>query len=214
MTRSLVNTYPVLIKEKRLLLQNMFPLFTASNGILAGVLGLKYRISGETRKALNNIRARGVTELYILDGETNPAAATLASELGLEILALAELDGLITERKQCGGGVAFVGYGLEGWEQWDAADVKILIKHPSGIYRLRQADLILEHEDLNLLSEAIALSFRASEKERQNVEITALSNTLGIALAFSRILSPVGASMYNSLTSITVSLNSLSLLYR
>lgn len=79
---------------------------------------------------------------------------------------------------------------------------------------LREADIILARESLNLLSDAFALSFTAWEKEIQNVEITSVLNTFGLALAVSRFLSPIGASVFNNLISVAVSLNSLRMLYR
>lgn len=211
-SQSGVNTYPALLKEKRLWLRRMFPLYVARNGTLAGVLGFKQHISDDTRKAINNIRSRGVTGIYIIADEDDLAASSLATELGLTMIPPFQGRGaadFILELKRGGNVVAAVSYDRGDSCELAAADVKIVYKQTSGGFLLREADIILVRENLNLVGDGIALSFIASEKERQNVEITSVLNTLGLTLALSRCLSPVSASLYNNLISIAVSLNSL-----
>lgn len=212
-----VDTHPALIKEKRLMLRRRFPLYVALNGALAGVLGLKQNISAGTREAIHKLRSRGIAGFYMFAGANDPAASSLAGELGFTILPPfqnGQVKDFISDLQRAGSVVAAVGYGRGNTGELNAADVKIVFKKPPGRFHPGEADIILERNNLNLLSEAMALSFIASKKEHQNVEITSVLNTLGLALALSRILSPVGAAFYNNAISIAVSLNSLKLLYK
>jgi len=209
-----VSTYPALLKEKRLLLRRRNPLYVAVDGRLAGLLGLRPQIAAETRSAIYNLRSRGVSGIYIVAGEGDLAALSLASELGLTIIPALPEEGVadfIQELRRDGGVVAAVGHGPGGMEGLGNVDVRMVFKQAGGPC-LKEADIILAGNNLDLAGEAVALSFIASERERRGVEITGVLNILGLVLALSRLLSPGGAAMYNNLISIAVSLNSLSML--
>lgn len=178
---------------------------------LIGVIRLADRIRPETRQALNDLSARGLTTV-MLTGDNEMTAKAIATEAGVndvraELLPDEKLDIIRDLTKSTGGHVAFVGDGLNDAPALAAANLGIAMA--TGADAAREAAAItLMRPDLRLVPAALDVAARTRRTIRQNLGWAFVYNLIGIPLAAFGILPPVFAGAAMAFSSVSVVTNS------
>lgn len=178
---------------------------------LIGVIRLADRIRPETRQALNDLSARGLTTV-MLTGDNEMTAKAIATEAGVndvraELLPDEKLDIIRDLTKSTGGHVAFVGDGLNDAPALAAANLGIAMATGADAAR-EAAAIILMRPDLRLVPAALDVAARTRRTIRQNLGWAFVYNLIGIPLAAFGILPPVFAGAAMAFSSVSVVTNS------
>lgn len=182
---------------------------------LAGVIALADTLRPEVPQALEQIRALGIRRVTLLTGDCRPAAAAVATSLGIEFeaeLLPAEKIKAIERLQREGHIVAMVGDGINDAPALAQADVGIAMGVAGTDAAIEAAHVALMRDDWLMVPEAIVLGRRAFRVIAENLWFTAGYNAVGILLAAIGWLPPVGAAAAQSLPDVAVMLNSTRLL--
>ncbi len=180
-----------------------------------GWIGLEDRLRPGAAAAVAQAREAGL-EVALLTGDSSPAAAELARQLGLKLAGSGfSADQKLAAVKQLqaqGAVVAMVGDGLNDAPVLSAADASFAVAGAAD-YTLAQADIILA-DDLAGLDESRRKAGQCRRIIRQNLCWALGYNLLAIPLAASGHVAPWAAAIGMSLSSLLVLLNSLRLYRR
>lgn len=185
--------------------------WVASGDQLIGVIRLADKIRPQTRQALADLAARGLTSV-MLTGDNLATANAIAAEAGVTdvragLLPGEKLDAIRELAKSTGGHVAFVGDGLNDAPALAAANLGIAMA--SGADAAREAAAItLMRPDLRLVPAALDVAAKTRRTIRQNLGWAFIYNLIGIPLAAFGILPPVFAGAAMAFSSVSVVTNS------
>ena len=187
----------------------------ARSGRLAGLVALADTLRPEMAGAVEQIRALGIGRIILLTGDREPAAASVAARLGIEFeaeLLPVEKIRAVERLQREGHVVAMVGDGINDAPALAQADVGIAMGVAGTDAAIEAAHVALMRDDWRMVPEAIALGRRAFRVIGQNLWFTAGYNAVGILLAATGWLPPVGAAAAQSLPDVVVMFNSARLL--
>jgi Cd2+/Zn2+-exporting ATPase/Cu+-exporting ATPase len=187
----------------------------ARNGRLAGLVALADTLRPEVAAAVEQIRALGIRRVIMLTGDREPAAAAVAARLGIEFeaeLLPVEKIRAVERLQREGHVVAMVGDGINDAPALAQADVGIAMGVAGTDAAIEAAHVALMRDDWRMVPEAIALGRRAFRVIAQNLWFTVGYNAVGILLAATGWLPPVGAAAAQSLPDVLVMFNSARLL--
>jgi Cd2+/Zn2+-exporting ATPase len=180
-----------------------------------GVIYLRDEIRPEAQRVIQFLRNAGAT-VTLLTGDRAGPAAMVADEVGIddvraELTPQAKLQS-IHELRADGGKVAMVGDGINDAPSLTAADVSIGMGARGSDAALEQADVILMHDKIENVREAVELSRRARAIIRQNITISlAVILVLIVSAIAEKITLTVGVIGHEGST-VMVVLNGLRLL--
>ena len=188
------------------------PLCVAVDGRLAGLLGLADPIRPESAGVVEALHARGIERVVMLTGDRAPVAAVVAAELGIEHYVaeafpadkLAAVQALQDE----GYTVGVIGDGINDSPALAQADVGIAVNGSTALAQ-ETADVIILQGDLGKLIDAIDIAREGMALVRQNWEIVRVPNTIGLGLAFTGAIGPLGASLISDGAALVAGANSL-----
>ncbi len=195
-------------------------LWLAIDGSAATLLVVADPVKEESAEAVAELRRQGL-DVVMLTGDQKATAETVAHQLGIERVEAEVLPGgkadLVSEIRQTGHGVAFVGDGINDAPALARADVGIAIGSGTDV-AMEAADVVLMGGDLRGVSRSIALARRTLAVVRGNFFWAYAYNTALIPLAAGVfypltgwMLSPMVAAAAMSLSSVFVVSNSLRL---
>lgn len=195
------------------------PLYVAVDGRVAGALAVADTVRPTTPDALAGLHGQGL-RLAMITGDDPRTARAIASELGIDEVAAQVLPAdkaAIVRRLREGGGVAFVGDGINDAPALAEAEVGVAVGTGTDI-AIESADVVLMSGDLRKLPVGIALSRATMRNIRQNLVWAFGYNALLIPVAagvlypaFGVTLSPILASAAMALSSVSVLSNALRL---
>jgi Cd2+/Zn2+-exporting ATPase len=185
-----LNGEQMLVGSRRLMLDRGVQLPAAESGIEAevwvansGALGVIY-LRDEIRPAAKSVIAflkKSGFSVALLTGDRPAAAKSVAAQVGIEDV---RADFTPEAKMQCvhqwrleGKKVAMVGDGINDAPSLTAADVAIGMGARGSDAALEQADVILMHDKIENVEQAVVLSRRARSTIRQNIVIS-----LGVVL--------------------------------
>ena len=171
------------------------------------------RLRPGAEAAIAELIAQGKT-IRLISGDTEGAVAALANRLGVTQWASgalpAEKAALVRELTLQGRHVLMVGDGLNDTAALAAAHVSI--SPASALDAARAAsDIVLLGQDMAAIGDATRISGQTKRRILQNFGLSALYNVIAVPLALTGFATPLAAALAMSLSSITVSLNSLRL---
>ncbi len=194
--------------------------FVEADGSLIGLIGLADRVKPESREAIKALKGIGV-EVAMVTGDNRVTAEAVARELGIdrvfaEVLP-ADKAAKVKELQAEGKWVAMIGDGIN--------DAPALVQSNTGIAIGAGTDVAVESGAIVLMKSdprdvvaAIKLGNLVMGKVRQNIfwaiayNAVALPVAAGILYPFFRILlSPAVAALLMSVSTITVTVNSIML---
>jgi Cu2+-exporting ATPase len=153
----------------------------------------------------------------IMSGDSEAAVGSLAFQCGIkEYRARCTPEQKLThvQTMQCiGHRVAMVGDGVNDAPVLGAADLAIAMGRGAALAQT-SADLVLVHENLDAIPQAIQLSRRMLRIARQNLTWSAIYNFGSVPLAAIGLIPPWLAALGMSLSSVAVVLNAARLLPR
>ena len=185
--------------------------WVAAGDRLIGVIRLADKIRPQTRQALADLAARGLTSV-MLTGDNVATANAIAAEAGVTdvragLLPGEKLDAIRELTKSTGGHVAFVGDGLNDAPALAAANLGIAMAGGADAAR-EAAAITLMRPDLRLVPAALDVAAKTRRTIRQNLGWAFVYNLIGIPLAAFGILPPVFAGAAMAFSSVSVVTNS------
>lgn len=195
-------------------------MFLASDGKLAGLIGVADPIKPSSVEAVSRLRAEGV-RIIMLTGDTRTSAEAIARRLGLdEVIAgvLPEQKIDVVQRLQSEGRiVAMAGDGVNDAPALAQAQVGIAMGTGTDV-AMESAGVTLVKGDLRGIVRARSLSRRTIGNIKQNLFLAFVYNTIGVPVAagvlypmLGWLLSPMLAAAAMSLSSVSVIGNALRL---
>jgi len=195
-------------------------IFVAEEGKAAGLLAMLDVPRSSAGEAVSALKRMGL-KVMMITGDNRNTARTVAAELGIERVLSevlpADKAGEIRRLQREGEVVAMVGDGINDAPALSAAHIGIAIGAGTDI-AIEASDITLVRDDLNLVPEAIRLSFLTIRTIRQNLFWAFIYNVIGIPIAagvlypaWGILLDPVYAAAAMALSSVSVVSNSLRL---
>jgi Cu2+-exporting ATPase len=165
----------------------------------------------DARHAIEELRARSL-KIAILSGDRKPTVARFAENLNIDEvhggLTPAEKIELIEHWRSEGRRVLMMGDGLNDAPALAAAFVSASFTHGAPASQ-SAADIILPSDRLETIGVVHASAVRAIRIIRQNLVLAALYNIALVPLAIIGLVTPLGAAIAMSASSLTVTLNAL-----
>lgn len=189
-------------------------LLVALDDELAGLIAYSDEIRPEAPAVLAGLHQRGVRQLVLVTGDRAPVAQRIAKQLGIsrmyaEVLPAEKAEIVHALRAEGSGPLAMVGDGVNDSPALAQADVGVSLAEGADIAR-DAADVVLMHDGLHGLPQAIDISRQALALVRQNYAIIAGFNTLALALALpSGWVSPAASTLLSNGSAVLAGLNAM-----
>jgi len=189
--------------------------YVAEGSALVGLIAVADTLRPEVSETLGRLRTLGIRRFLLLTGDNERVARALAAELGVQHRAECLPEEKIEVVKQLqseGSVVAMVGDGINDAPALAQADVGIAMGAAGTDAAIEASHVALMRDDWHLVPEAVQIGRRAVRTIKQNLWFTAAYNFVGILLAATGWLPPIGAAAAQSLPDVAVMLNSSRLL--
>jgi heavy metal translocating P-type ATPase len=175
-----------------------------ANGKVIGLIGFEDEIRPNAKALITHTKELGVKRWVMITGDNENVARRVAGQLGIdEYVANLKPEDKLKEIKKFrhkDSRLAMIGDGVNDAAALALADVSIAMGVKGADAAIEAADIALMRDDLSRIPEAIKLSRESIFIVKENFIIWGISNVIGLALVFSGVLGPVGASAYNFLT--------------
>ena len=185
-------------------------------GAAIGVIGLADQPRPEATAAVDDLYALGVRSVAMITGDHAGAAASVAAAVGIDDVRSDLLPedklAIIEELRREYGSVAMVGDGVNDAPALAAADVGVAMGAAGTDVAMETADVVLMGSDLQLLTDAVALSQACRRMIMQNLLIALSVICIVSPLAVVGIADLGPAVILHEGSTIVVVLNALRLL--
>ncbi len=190
---------------------------------LLAVIAVSDQLKPTTPEAVKELKQQGI-EIHMLTGDGERTASAVAIQLGIEHYVYDALpdekENYVRSLQQKGKVVAMVGDGINDSQALACADVSVAMGKGTDI-AMDVAMVTLMTSDLLLLPKAFTISRLTVRLIRQNLFWAFIYNLIGIPIAagvlypvYGILLNPMLASAAMAFSSVSVVLNSLTLLRR
>lgn len=167
------------------------------------------------KKAIRAVSARGIKDIRILSGDREPAVKRLADEVGISRWHAGckpdEKLSLINNAQ--GGGLIFVGDGVNDAPALKAADIGIAMGLRGSDVALETADIVLMNDRLDQLPFLVDLGRKMSRTIKINIALSFIINFIAVILGFAGVLTPILGAITHNIGSILVVALAASLRY-
>lgn len=148
-------------------------IYVAIDGEYAGYIRVEDTVKPEARQALDELRRLGVKRTYILSGDREESIAPVAEALGIDKVyaeLLPEDKYLILEEIiRDGGGVMYVGDGINDAPCLARADVGVAMGERGQDSAIEAADLVIMSDNLERLPDAMKIARKTLSISKQNI---------------------------------------------
>ncbi len=192
-------------------------LFLSLDHRLLGLISIADTLREKAKTAIDKIRREGVSEIWMLTGDSEAVANRIGKELGIRYEAnlLPEEKVLrVKEWKKQGQTVAMVGDGVNDAPALAAADVGIAMGAAGTDVAIETADIALMTDELEKIPTAIRLSRKALRVIKENIAFALVFNTVLVFLSAQGWVTMILGAMMHQASSLLVILNSMRLLRR
>jgi len=195
--------------------QGMTSLFVTLDNRLLGILSIADTLREGAKEAIDKIREQGVSEIWMLTGDSELVADRIGKQLGIryEAKLLPEEKVMrVKEWKKQGQTVAMVGDGVNDAPALAAADIGIAMGAVGTDVAIETADIALMTDDLNKISTVIRLSRKALRVIKENLVFAIVFNTVLVVLSAQGWVSMILGAVMHQASSLLVILSSMRLL--
>ena len=190
--------------------------YIASEEKVIGQICLTDTIRHDARQVIDDLKARGITNLILLSGDKREVARSVAEQLGIatyygQVMPDEKLT-IIRNLQEQGHRVTMVGDGINDALALKQATVGIAIGSMGMEPAIAAADIVLMSDNISQIVFLYDLSKQTMRIVKQNLLFGfALTHIVGIILTFMLLLSPVQAAFLHAITDILILLNSVRL---
>jgi Cu2+-exporting ATPase len=205
------------------------PIYVSLGGTLIGLIAVQDRLRPDAQSTIAQLRHMGL-KVLLLTGDRHAVATSIAQAVGLsdtevfaevqpdrkaEVIKALQQEQLANSDRQVSNLIAMVGDGINDAPALAQADIGIALNSGTDV-ATETAGIILMHDRLSDVVEAIRLSRATFNKIRQNLFWAFVYNALGLPIAaglllpgFGILLSPATAGAMMAFSSVSVVTNSL-----
>jgi Cu2+-exporting ATPase len=180
--------------------------YMAQDGKHVAVIALADKLRGDAKQLVDELRAAGIT-MTLLSGDRRTVAEAIARQLGgMEVIAEVlpqDKDQVIQRLQQSGAIVAMVGDGVNDAPALIRADVGIALGSGTDV-SVESADIVLMHNELDKVRQAVQLSRRTLRTIKQNIGLSFVYNAIMVPLAMMARVSPLVAAISMPISSLIV----------
>ncbi len=187
----------------------------AMDGTYAGTIVISDMIKEGSAEAISGMKSVGVSKCVMLTGDRKEAAASVATQLGVdryypELLPgdkVDKVEKLLKEERE-GKYLAFAGDGINDAPVLARADIGIAMGSMGSDAAIEAADIVLMDDDLRKISTVIRISRKTMRIVRQNIVfaigvklLVLILSALGIANMWAAVFADVGVAVLAILNS-------------
>jgi Cd2+/Zn2+-exporting ATPase len=197
--------------------EGLTSLLVALDHRLLGIISIADTLREGAKEAIHKIKEQGVSEIWMLTGDSALVAERIGKELGIryEAKLLPEEKVLrVKEWKKQGQVVAMVGDGVNDAPALAAADVGIAMGAMGTDVAIETADIALMTDELEKIPTAIRLSRKALRVIKENLIFALVFNTVLVILSAQGWVTMILGAVMHQASSLLVILSSMRLLRR
>jgi Cd2+/Zn2+-exporting ATPase len=197
--------------------EGMTSLLIALDRRLLGIISIADTLREGAKEAIDQIREQGVSEIWMLTGDSVLVADRIGRELGIryEAKLLPEEKVLrVKEWKKQGQVVAMVGDGVNDAPALAAADIGIAMGVVGTDVAIETADIALMADDLEKIATVVRLSRKALRVIKENLIFALVFNTIMVILSAQGWVTMILGAVMHQASSLLVILSSMRLLRR
>lgn len=188
--------------------EGLSTLYLAVDGELVGVLTIEDPLKEGVREAIAELHALGFTQILMLTGDNEPAAARAAKAAGVDgfkaNLLPEHKHGIVEELKAQGHKVVMVGDGINDSPALSAADVSVAMGSGTAIAR-EVADITLSEGGIDALVRLRRLSCGLMRRMDTSFHEVMVFNSALLALGITSIITPQTSSLLHNGSTIAMS---------
>jgi Cd2+/Zn2+-exporting ATPase len=180
-----------------------------------GFIALGDTLREKAKTTIDKIRKEGISEIWMLTGDSHQVADRIGKELGIRYeakLLPEEKVKRVKEWKRQGQTVAMVGDGINDAPALAAADVGIAMGAVGTDVAIETADIALMTDELEKIPAVIQLSRKALRVIKENLVFAIVFNTIMVLLSTQGWVSMILGAVMHQVSSLLVILNSMRLL--
>jgi heavy metal translocating P-type ATPase len=196
-------------------LEGMTSLLIALDHHPLGMISIADTLRENARTTIERIRREGVSEIWMLTGDSAQVADRVGKELGIRHesrLLPEEKVARVKEWKRKGQVVAMVGDGVNDAPALAAADIGIAMGAVGTDVAIETADIALMTDELEKIPVAIRLARKALRVIKQNLFFAIALNSVLVFLSAQGWVSMILGAVMHQVSSLLVILNSMRLL--
>ena len=195
--------------------EGMTSLLIAADRRLLGIISIADTLREGAKEAIEQIRGQGVSEIWMLTGDSALAADRIGRELGIRYEARLLPEDKVTsvkEWKRKGRVVAMIGDGVNDAPALAAADIGIAMGAVGTDVAIETADIALMTDDLEKIPAVVRLSRKALRVIKENLVFALIFNTLMVILSAQGWVTMILGAVLHQASSLLVILSSMRLL--
>jgi Cd2+/Zn2+-exporting ATPase len=195
--------------------EGMTSLLVVLDGKFVGLVSIADTLREKAKPAIDQIRKEGVSEIWMLTGDSDQVAERIGKELGVsyEAKLLPEEKVMkVKEWKRKGQVVAMVGDGVNDAPALAAADIGIAMGTVGTDVAIETADIALMTDELEKIPVVIRLSRKALRVIKENLFFAIIFNTVLVVLSAQGWVTMILGAVLHQGSSLLVILNSMRLL--
>jgi Cd2+/Zn2+-exporting ATPase len=184
---------------------------------LLGLISMGDTLREEAKTTIDKIRKEGVSEIWMLTGDSDQVADRIGKELGISYeakLLPEEKVKRVKEWKRRGQTVAMVGDGINDAPALATADIGIAMGAVGTDVAIETADIALMTDELEKIPAVIQLSRKALRVIKENLLFAIVFNTIMVLLSAQGWVTMILGAVMHQASSLLVILNSMRLLRR
>jgi Cd2+/Zn2+-exporting ATPase len=197
--------------------EGMTSLLVTLDGGLLGIISIADTLRKGAKVAIDKIRQEGVSEIWMLTGDSAEIAHRIGRELGIscEAKLLPEEKVMkVKDWRKKGRVVAMVGDGVNDAPALAAADIGIAMGAVGTDVAIETADIALMTDELEKIPMVIRLSRKALRVIKENLVFAIVFNTVLVLLSAQGWVTMILGAIMHQVSSLLVILNSMRLLRR
>jgi Cd2+/Zn2+-exporting ATPase len=190
-------------------------LLVALDRRLTGIISMADTLRETAKTTIDRIRKEGVSEIWMLTGDSDQVAQQIGNDLGIRYeanLLPEEKVRRVKEWKRTGQVVAMVGDGVNDAPALAAADVGIAMGAVGTDVAIETSDIALMSDEIEKIPSAIRLSRKALGVIKENLAFALIFNTLMVFLSAQGWISMIMGAVMHQASSFLVIVNSMRLL--